>query len=552
MNKSPLMPLGRFLIPLALTASLSGCAVISAQKMAGEGNRLAEQDKLDQAMARYDESIKTRDNDTAHAGKAEVLMRQGNYAEAEKQAKQAIELAPTVDAYKLILAKAYLLQGNGTQAYEQAQDVVKALSGSMSDPPSKALVKRALLMKARIVEATSKPEDAEKIVSDPETQARWPDDRDFRAELAVVRALEGKYEDATQLADSVLKLNANQGDAKLAKGIVLASNGKSTEAKELLDKSLRDDHTRVMVFLQVARKMRADKKNADAIYLLKELEAIQPQNYLIHYELAIAYLDTDKLQESIEEHEKTLATYPSLQPYVTQKTLEELARAIKDTPPSDFDRKNLVGFYQNLSTLYARKGDADRSIEYLERVAAVEPTLDAYQSLAATYDKKGDTTSAIRSLEAATRLAPENSELYKSLGAEYFKAKQPDKAMEAFRKALAGKSNDAEGHLNLGIILYNAKQYKEAQGEFESAVKLNPENVDATYYLGLSQKQAKDNKAAEATFRKVVQMKVDYPDAYKELGNLALERKAYKDAEKFFALEDQYRGKAPAAKGKKK
>jgi len=541
--------LSRIALPVALSF-LTGCAALEAQKIAGEGNRLVEKNQLDEAVSKFNASLAKGDNDTAHAGLAEAYLRQGKYSEAEQQARTAIKITNgQVVRYKLILARALLLQNEGPKAYETASEAVKQVKDQMTDPLSKATAKEGILLQGRIIQATGNPENSLGLLQDPNVQARWPDDLDFRAEVAVTMAMMGQHDQAMKLADSVIKMKSTEGDALLAKGMVLASKGEVAEAKKLLEKPLRDDHSRVMTFLSVTRQLRQEKKNPQAVELLEMLSQIMPKYHVLHGELAFVYLDLDKVPESIREHELALETSPSLKPYASKATLAEYEQALKDTPPAEYDRKNLGGFYENLAFLYGKQNNEEKSLLALERATAASPSLARYRNLAATYDRKGNTEAAIGALEKALVLEPKNAEVLTSLGTLAVKVNKPEKAREYFKQAAATGTGNADVHLNLGVVLYNSKQYGEALTEFEQAVQLNPDSVDSQFYLGLAQIKAGKKKEADATLKKVVALKPDYADAYRELGDLAMERKAYKDAEKYYNLEEKYKGKAP---GKKK
>ncbi len=528
---------------------LSGCAMIKASQLAGEGSRLVEEGDPQAAVEKFKESIALNDNDAAHAGLAEAYLSLGRYSEAEQEAKKAIELSAgsldkNTDRYHLILARAYLLQANGRDAFDEADRVVKThYANVLADPISRRLVKEGLLLKVRVIEATGSPDQAAEQVNQEGIQLKFPNDLDFEAERAVIAALQHKSDEALRIADAVLEKKPDEGDALLAKGIVYATTGKVEEAKAILEKPLREDPTRILVLLQSTRELRVKQKNDQAVELLKLLEEIQPQNHLVHRELAFAYLDLKQYDASIEEHELLLKTYPSLIPYTSQTSLDAYKKALEANPPSEFDAKELAGYYENLGALYMQKGNLDKAIESLERAAAAKASPRIYQALAGAYDRKEMYDKAIATLEKSLELDPGNPEILKAMGAIYFKAGKPDQATEALKRSLEGHQDDPEAHLNLGVVFFNSGHYDSAIEQFEIVTKLDPDNADAFYYLAVAQYKAGKKKEAEKNFEKVIQLDETYADAYTYLGNLAVERKAYAKAKEYFRLEDKYKGR---------
>jgi Tfp pilus assembly protein PilF len=313
--------------------------------------------------------------------------------------------------------------------------------------------------------------------------------------------------------------------------------------KQILGAPLREDHSRVLCFLSITRQLRIDKKNQEAVDLLNLLVEVMPNYYFIHSELAFVLLDLERYPESIKEHEITLATNPGVSKYASAATQEAFEAALKATPPTDYDRNNLAGYYDNLAFMYSKTNQEAKAMAALERSAATKPSIGAYQNLAAMYQRANKMDSAIVVLEKALALEPQNVDVMKALATLAFNTNQPDRAREYFKKAASVKGDDADIHLNLGVVLFNTKQPKEAAVEFAEAARLRPDSPEILYYLGIAQFESGDKKGADTTLKKVVELKPDYADAYRYLGNIAFEKKDYKNAEKYYALEDKYKGK---------
>lgn len=554
MNSRVLRPLRRMMIPLFML-TLSGCATIEALKLASEGSQLTQKGDYDKAQESFNASLAKANTSDAHAGLGTLYFKQARYGEAVDELEKAIKLStplevaqaqalPAITRNYLVLGQAQLLLNNGPAAFETANRVRGAIEPWVANnPQNKAILKEALLLQVRIIEATDDtPSRALQIVDDQGVQLRFPDDPDMKAEKAVIAALGRKKEEATALADAVLKSRPEEGDALLARAIVQATSGDMASARKTLGNVLTEDRSRAMVTLKAARGMQKDGKNAEAMELLQMLAEVQPSNHLIHMDMAAIAYNLGKTDESIAAYLKVLETYVSLQPYVKAPTPEALTAKLKELPPTEMDRSNLEIFYQNLALLYRTKKDLDSGIKYLERSAAINPSETTVKDIALYYRDKGDMAGAVKTLERLLTMKPDDAQTLKTLG-QMTITTNPAKSREYFAKASKLAPTDSDIALGLGVGLFNAKMYKEAVEEFENAVKLMPNNADALYYLALSQSNAGDKKSAEANFLKVVEMKVDYADAYRELGNIARDKKDYKGVEKWYGLEDKYRGK---------
>lgn len=545
----------RSLMVPTLLLALSGCATIEALKLSSEAGALAKKGDYDAAITTYNSSLAKSQTPDAHAGLAEVYLKQGRFAEAEAECNAAIKLSPPLEGtqpqalpqlvrYYLIRGKAQLLQNNGPAAFESANTVRAGIEPWVANNPlNKGILKEAMLLQARIIQATDdQVTRALQIVDDPGVQLRFPDDNDFRAEKAIVLVLTKKSAEAQALYDQVLKSNPQEGDALLAKGLALALSGDIAGAQQLLGPVLVEDRSRAMVALRAARALTAEKKDKEAVALLKMLSDVQPNNYGVHLELATSYYNLGQWDESIASYQKVLTTYAALAPYAKAESPEALSEALKATPPTDIDKNNLEVFYQNLALSYANKKDYDNAIKSLERVAAINPSDATFRDISIFYRDKGDMAGAIRTLERVAAMRPDDAKVMKNLGQMTLQS-DPVKSRTYFAKARALAPNDSDVLLGLGVGLYNAKMYKEAAVEFEEAVKLLPGNADALFYLGVSQLKSGNVAAADATLKKVVELKPDYADAYRELGNIARDRKDYVTMEKYFKLEDKHKKK---------
>lgn len=127
----------------------------------------------------------------------------------------------------------------------------------------------------------------------------------------------------------------------------------------------------------------------------------------------------------------------------------------------------------------------------------------------------------LKALEAAS---PESAGVHVAIGEAYADQKIYGTAVEEYRKALAIDPTQARTHFLLGLALMHQETHADAAAEFREALKLDPSNAEAKYHLAYSLIQMQQKDEGEALLREVVQQDPKYADAFYQLGKLQLEK----------------------------
>ena len=188
---------------------------------------------------------------------------------------------------------------------------------------------------------------------------------------------------------------------------------------------------------------------------------IYPDDPILHYLLAIAYVDKRKFDEA-ESH------------------LQEAIRLNPDYSDA----------YNYLGVLYFRRGEVDLAIasyqKALDNIYYMKPQ-DAHFNLGYAYLSRKEYRKAALQLERAIELIPNYVDAYNNLGKAYEGLGQYDKARFNYEKAVEFNPQYADAYLNLGKLLYRSGERKRARWSFTQVIKLEPGSdmaMEARSYLG--------------------------------------------------------------------
>jgi len=167
-----------------------------------------------------------------------------------------------------------------------------------------------------------------------------------------------------------------------------------------------------------------------------------------HYQLAISYMQSGKLQDAFVELQKTIKINP------------EEKRA-----------------YYLLGLIYRRFDNKEKAEETLQRAVELDPDYsEAHNALGVVYESMGKWQKAIEQFNLALKnpfyLNPEKP--YYNLGNVYYRQGLYEKALRAYKSAVVRRT---EFHLPYygSALSYNMlKRYGDAADALEQAIKLDP------------------------------------------------------------------------------
>lgn len=153
----------------------------------------------------------------------------------------------------------------------------------------------------------------------------------------------------------------------------------------------------------------------------------------------------------------------------TETAIRELEAAVA-VDPEDF----LAHF--DLSRAYLGAGDEDRALAALERSVELNPDYrDGRYNLAAALARAGRFAEAAVHFEAASRLDPTDADARRQWAVALARAGEPGRALEVLRTLVAQHPGDAGAHTALGTLLAQTGDLQGAREHLSQALELAPE-----------------------------------------------------------------------------
>ena len=299
----------------------------------------------------------------------------------------------------------------------------------------------------------------------------------------------GRYADAERCYRQVMESDAQYPAALINLGFVLREQGRTHEAREVLERAVRiaaedaDSHYLLgsvlettgprgaeISHLQKAIDLRPDFELArrqlitaliksgrfpEAIKLGEESVAILPDSAELHFYLSSLHLHTDEKALAIASCERALALNPAL-----LEARQSLSRLLLDTgqleqaeasyrleielTPQHYGPHHQLGVVLNRMTRHAG------AIEQFKRAISLNPRSGAsYFSLGSAYidfDAASEEGLALShaNFEKAVEVEPQVSGFHCALGFSYFRKAQLDRAMASFDRAIELDPNNAK------------------------------------------------------------------------------------------------------------
>jgi tetratricopeptide (TPR) repeat protein len=202
------------------------------------------------------------------------------------------------------------------------------------------------------------------------------------------------------------------------------------------------------------------KRFVDAVKLLEQAGAIDPQNDLVFWNMAIVHMEMRKYDRARDDLQKAIAVSPSS-----------------------------AGYYEKLGTVQMELQDWQAARQALGKAVEIEPGLfKGYYKLAQVDERLDDQQSALKHYSDAIAKGPRFLEAYSALGRLYADLGYLEQSVqvlsEALKVALKGTEEEAQVHHLLGTVYQQQRKYDDAIREFRAALDVVPGMRDALFSLG--------------------------------------------------------------------
>jgi tetratricopeptide (TPR) repeat protein len=250
------------------------------------GSLLANEGKMDEAMAHYAEALRYQPDDPeTHFSRANALEKQGNLDESITEYRKALWFRPIAEETHVFLGVALAKQ----KKYEQAAAEYKA---ALALNPDSALAHN---------------------------------------DLGKLLHTQGRLDEAIDHYSAALKINPNLAPAHNNLGVILLQQGRISEALVHLKEAVRLRPGDVESDYNLARALNQEQKWSEAVEIFSRLAPHAPDDSELHSQFALALAHCGKTREAMSHYAHALLRQPDL-----AEALDGLAWILSTNPHSEF------------------------------------------------------------------------------------------------------------------------------------------------------------------------------------------------------------------------
>lgn len=367
----------------------------------------------DQALRFYREGLtKDPDRKAAYYKRViEVRLLQGKTDEAEAVASQLMVEYPTDVDGRAFLAGRQLDRGEGAEA-------VTALQALAREAPHNPLIHFQL---GRALAATGKGSGEEQFRH--ALQLR-PDYWMARLALAQLMLAQAKNDEAIKEVKAILAVDAKNLQARLIETAALSGMKEFDKAKPLLDQLQIEFPNSAPVSLQLGFLYLRQNKFPEAEAAYRKARELAPKNsgglmgivetYMAQNRAADAQLLLEsEIEKTPRADLRIAAGNVAVRVGKWDAGIAHFEKALAGLAPTSPAAVNL---YLRIGETYRRKGDTDKSVQWLQKAREAQPdNLSALFTLALALDAAGRKAEAATAYEAALKLDPKNGIILNNL-----------------------------------------------------------------------------------------------------------------------------------------
>jgi tetratricopeptide (TPR) repeat protein len=285
-----------------------------------------------------------------------------------------------------------------------------------------------------------------------------------------------------------------------------------------------------------------DKQDyAGAEPLLKKYLEAHADNYAAWYDLAFAYHQLGKRDDSIAAYRKSVSAKPdifesnlnlglALAQAGDAQAAQYLHAATRLNPASNATQGHMRAWLALGRVLEASK--PDDAIAAFQQAAKLDPkNPEPHLDAGALLEKQQKAGEAEKEYQQALSIAPDSSEALIAVSNLYMRDKRFDDAQGALKKLIVLHPNDAGAHFQLGRMLAIAGKKEDAASEMEAGLKLDPSDSKARRDLADLDADLRKYDQAGEMYSTLISATPNDGELHAGLGRVLLKQKKFAAAE---------------------
>lgn len=154
----------------------------------------------------------------------------------------------------------------------------------------------------------------------------------------------------------------------------------------------------------------------------------------------------------------------------------------------EINPNNYVMHY-NLGYMYNEDGKKDQAVFHYRQALRINPDdRDSHFNLGTIMAEEGEFDRAVFHFSEAIRIYPADMEAYNNMGVIMINQNRPDDAIGYFKIVLRYRPENSSFHNNMGIALAMKGETEMAVRHFRKALQINPDNLSAKMNLNKAEK----------------------------------------------------------------
>ncbi|NDV20090.1 tetratricopeptide repeat protein [Pseudodesulfovibrio sp. JC047] len=273
----------------------------------------------------------------------------------------------------------------------------------------------------------------------------------------------GKFMDAMQIADKILRLKPESPAGLMLKGDVFLSQGDPKKALECFHRA----HDNSKLYLEPIKKLVGVYKKLDeekALEYMKKLDKLSPLNAERKTDIGKIYVHRKKMELAEKYFDQAVEAATTEAMSLISSVVENISEAVQQASPRMAEK------YLR-QVLEAKGKRLDRS------------DITLFNKLGIALRGQGKWKEAIENYIRALRISPDDEGLFYNTGMAYLDGGERTLAAKCFENALQKNPDfyrvSEVVSMNMGLLFYELREYDKAVPLFENAVALNPTNMTA-------------------------------------------------------------------------
>jgi len=430
----------------------------------------------------------------------------GNYDEAAKLYKKALEINPQDDASMFELAKIYARKKDLSTSMEMARKAAE------TDPKNTYY----LLFYGSLLQATEDYKGAIEVYK--QLTDLKPDNPDYWNNLALAYLYAGKPDQAIEVYDLLEEKVGITEEYSLKKQKIYLQQKKVNKAINEVEKLIKAYPLESKYYAVLAEMCLENGMEDKALAAYQKIKEIDPENPYIHISLADFYKKQGKNELAFEELKKGFAN-PNLdidskiQVLMQYYTVNEIYDSLKDeaftlaeilveTHPRDPKAYSMYGDFLYQDKQYENARDAFRKVITIDSSKYL-----VWEQLLFAESELQDTDAMLKESRKTMELFPEQPLPYLFAGGALYQKKKWNESIEVLEKGLSYVVNNdmlkSQYYAYLGDVYNQIGDHEKSDEAYENVLKINPDNdyVLNNYAYFLSLRNENLDKAAKMAKR---------------------------------------------------